>query len=352
MHRKNKTLIILTPGFPASAADSTCLPMQQHFVKSLKQLYPDLNIIVLSFQYPYVVQTYTWFDITVMSFNGQNKGGLGRLLLRRKVNAALKQISHNNSIAGLISFWYNECAWVGKKFADKNKLKHFCWILGQDARPGNIYPRSLHLPAGELVALSDFLQDEFEKNYGTKPAFVIPPGTNSSLFKTNINKRDIDLLAAGSLISLKQFKIFIEAVAVIKKQLPGIQAILIGDGPEKQQLEKKIEEQNLRSNITLTGEIPYPEVLQWMQRARIFLHPSAYEGFSGVCQEAQAAGARVISFCKPMKQDIQNWNIVQDKNEMTALALNLLQQPVNDIDKNIPYSMHDTVKRMMKLFDV
>ena len=59
MRPDNDTIIILTPGFPASVADSTCLPMQQHFVKTLKQLYPDLNIIVLSFQYPYVVRTYT-----------------------------------------------------------------------------------------------------------------------------------------------------------------------------------------------------------------------------------------------------------------------------------------------------
>lgn len=352
MRPDNDTIIILTPGFPASVADSTCLPMQQHFVKTLKQLYPYLNIIVLSFQYPYVVRTYTWFDITVMSFNGQNKGGLARLLLRRKLNAALKQISRHNSIIGMISFWYNECAWVGKRFADKNNLKHFCWILGQDARQVNRYPRSLHLPAGELIALSDFLQDEFEKNHGTRPAFVIPPGIENSLFKTNIRKRDIALLAAGSLIPLKQFEIFVETVAAIKKQLPGIQAVLIGDGPEKLQLEKLIGELDLQSNITLTGELAYPEVLQWMQRARIFLHPSSYEGFSGVCQEALAAGAQVISFCKPMKEDIRNWDIVSSKKEMKDRALSILQTPANEIGQTISFGINDTVNKIMKLFEV
>ena len=46
-------LIILSPGFPESEADSTCLPMQQQFVRALKEMHPELDIVVLTFQYPY-----------------------------------------------------------------------------------------------------------------------------------------------------------------------------------------------------------------------------------------------------------------------------------------------------------
>ena len=53
MHPENDTLIILTPGFPQSETDSTCLPMQQSFVRTLTENYPQLKIIILSFQYPY-----------------------------------------------------------------------------------------------------------------------------------------------------------------------------------------------------------------------------------------------------------------------------------------------------------
>ncbi|MBK9485561.1 MAG: hypothetical protein IPO01_10185 [Chitinophagaceae bacterium] len=63
------------------------------------------------------------------------------------------------------------------------------------------------MKAEELIALSDFLQTEFEKNYGIKPAFVIPPGIDSKQFISPIKEKDIDLLAAGSLIPLKQFEI-------------------------------------------------------------------------------------------------------------------------------------------------
>ena len=352
MHPENKTLVILTPGFPQSEADTTCLPMQQNFVKALNENYPRLKIIILSFQYPYFTKTYKWYDTTVISFNGKNKGGLAKLLLRRKLNAALQEINSSNKIVGILSFWYNECAWVGKKFADKNNLKHYSWLLGQDARQNNRYPKSLQLAAGELIALSDFLQDEFEKNHGIKPQHVITPGINTKHSGTAVKKRDIDILGAGSLIPLKQYDIFIQLIFEIKKQQPAVKAMLVGNGPEKEKLQNLILKYGLQENIMLTGEVSYDEVLEMMHRTKVFLHPSAYEGFSGVCQEALYSGARVISFCRAMKQEIEHWHIVHNKDEMKQKALEVLQQPGAVYKSVAPFLMNDTVKKMMHLFSI
>ena len=79
-----------------------------------------------------------------------------------------------------------------------------------------------------------------------------------------------------------------------------VKAVLIGEGPERMKLQSLITALGLQSNISLTGELSHPEVLQWMQRTKIFLHPSSYEGFGVVCIEALHAGAHVISFVKPM----------------------------------------------------
>jgi glycosyltransferase involved in cell wall biosynthesis len=350
MSKDEKTLVILTPGFAKNEADSTCIPPQQSFVRSLKEIYPQLNIIILSFQYPYSKKRYNWFGITVIPFSGRNKGGLSKLLLRRNAETTLKEINSTSKITGLLSFWYGECALVGKRFADKHSLKHYCWLMGQDARKENKYPRLIHLKADELIALSDFLQDEFEKNHGTRPQQVIPPGIDSKQFNAEIKQKDIDILAAGSLIPLKQYEIFVDVVAEIKRQMPDIKAMLIGDGPEKNKLQTHITKYGLQSNITLTGELPYPEVLQWMQRAKVFLHPSSYEGFGIVSAEALYAGCRVISFCKPMNQDIEHWHIVRSKEEMKEKAVSILKTPAT-IYKRVTFSLiEDTAKKMMRLF--
>lgn len=350
MNRYSKTLVILTPGFAASEADSTCLPMQQALVRTVKENYPELNIVILSFQYPFFKRTYQWYGTTVISFGGKNRRGFSKRLLRPKIYSALKEIQRTNNIIGLLSFWYGECAWVGKRFADKNDLRHYCWLLGQDAKKGNKYVKDIRLKAGELIALSDFLQDEFERNYGIRPEHVIPPGVSTICSDVPIKEKDIDIIAAGSLIPLKQYEILLEVIAAIKKERPGVSAVLMGDGPERERLQSIISSKELEQNIILTGELPHPEVLQWMQRGRIFLHPSSYEGFGVVCLEALQAGCRVISFCRPMKQETEQWDIVQDKEEMIQKIISLLQDKENGYKSVAPFLMDDIAKKMIELF--
>jgi glycosyltransferase involved in cell wall biosynthesis len=350
MSQNEKTLVILTPGFAANESDTTCIPMQQSFVRVLKKNYPQLNIIILAFQYPYFKKRYKWFDVTVIPFSGRNKGGLSKLLLRRKVKDALKAINNTNTITGLLSFWYGECALAGKKFADRHNIKHFCWIWGQDAKKENKYARHIRLEGNELIAYSDFLRDEFERNHNIRPHKVIPAAIDPGQLSDSVPERDIDILAAGSLIPLKQYDIFIEIAAGIKKQLPGIKTMLIGNGPEKEKLLGLIAKSGLQPAITLTGELSYPEVLQWMQRTKVFLHPSSYEGFSGVCLEALGAGAHVMSFCKAMNREIEHLHIVKTKEEMMQRALNILKDIDTDYSASIPFLMNDSAKAVMKLF--
>ena len=348
MNKDKKTLIILTPGFAKDETDSTCLPLQQQLVKALKEINPELNVIILSFNYPFHSKRYAWFNTTIIPFNNKSRG-LHKLLLRQKVNKTLKEIHKATPITGLLSFWYGEGAAIGSKFANKHNLKHFCWILGQDAKRENKYPRRSRLSSDELIALSDFLQTEFEKNHSIRPRHLIPAGIDTKLFNTE-KEKDIDMLAVGSLIPLKQYDIFIETVAEIKKQIPALKAMLIGKGPEKDRLEKLISKLGLQSNITLTGELSYPEVIEQMQRAKVFLHPSSYEGFSGVCLEALYAGAHVVSFCKAMKQEIEQWHIVSSPEDMAQKAIAILEAQPTVYDRVIFYTINEVAKKMTTLF--
>lgn len=345
-----ESFIILTPGFPKDEKDSTCLPMQQSFVQTLKSLHPNLEIFILSFQYPYVTKQYCWNSIQVQSFNGRNKGGVLKLINRIHIYRALNEIKNRNTIKGLLSFWYGECALVGNRFAKKNGLKHKCWLSGQDARNGNSYARNASLEASELIALSDFLQTEFARNYKINPSYVVPPGLLQSDFTFPTATREIDILATGSLIPLKRYSWLPEIVAALKYDYPKIKVVLVGKGPEEANLKKLIEHYNLENNFMLTGELSYPEVLSLMQKTKVFLHPSSYEGFSGVCLEAIAGGARVISFCQPMNTPIANWTIVSSKDEMITETRKLLEDRQVKYDSYIPFKMENTVQQMAELF--
>jgi glycosyltransferase involved in cell wall biosynthesis len=352
MNNNPKTLVILTPGFPANKSDENCLPMLQAFVRSVKKTHSTLNIVVLSFDYPYFKKRYEWFGVNVICFNGRNKGGLSKLLLWKTIGNTLNEINRTQKIIGLLIIWLDTCSWVGKRFAAKHKLKHFCWIMGQDARPGNKYVKRIKPRADELIALSDFLQEEFEKNYGIRPKHVIPAIIDEEKFTDPSGKKEIDLLAAGSLIPLKQFNLFIEIVFEIKMLMPGIKAVLAGGGTEERNLKNLSIQYQLGDTIEFTGEIPHRELLKLMQTTKVFLHPSSYEGFSGVCLEALYAGAYVISFSRAMNKEIEHWHIVSSVEEMIKKATEILKEAKPDQKRVMVFYPTDITGRMMELFGV
>ncbi len=351
MGSAEETLVLLSPGFPANEADTTCLPAHQVFVRALHKNFPALRIIVIAFQYPYVSATYTWNGVSIISLNGAMKGKIHRLLLWRRAWQTLKKINRQHNIKGLLSFWVNECALIGRYFGKKHHLKHYAWITGQDAKKGNQYVKLLHPKANEIFAMSDFLATRFFKNYHIKPFKVIPNGIDTQLFSNKATERSIDILAAGSLIPLKQYDIFIEVLGLVQKQIAGIVAMLCGKGPEEQKLKTLIAADNLTKNLQLAGEKQHLEVLALMQQCKIFLHTSNWEGFSTVCLEALYAGAHVISFFSPMEKEIPHWHIVKTKEEMAATALELLLNPSTQFTPVLPYAMDDIAKQVMELYE-
>lgn len=351
MNTNNKSLVILTPAFPASELETVWVRPKQLFIRKMQENFPLLNIIVLSFNYPLHNQDYVWHGIPVTSFNGLPTRKLRRLYLWLRVWGRLQNIKRNHQLIGIFSFWCGECALVGKYFSKRYNLKHFIWISGMDARKKNKLVRWIRPAENELVAMSHFLADQFYNNHLLRPAYTIPIGIDPQEFSKVPAERDIDVLGVGTLNDFKQYDVFIRIIRELAGTFPQIKAVICGEGTERPQLERLIEEFGLEDNITLTGLIPHPEVLQWMQRTKVFLHPSSYEGFGAVCLEALYAGAHVVSFCDPMKIKNERWTIVRTREEMTNKTLTILNADQRKNDPVLLYSMSDTAKSVMNLFN-
>jgi glycosyltransferase involved in cell wall biosynthesis len=350
MEKRQEILVILSPGFATDEADSTCLPAQQQFVLSWQKAFPEIPLVILSFQYPFSHKTYQWNETTVIPFNGRNRGGIYRLLLWIRVWKQLRLLQKQYKITGLLSFWYGESALLGKRFGKRYGIKYFAWLFGQDARKGNRYAKFLRPKPEELVALSDSLVTELETNYGVRPMHVIPLGINPQLFAKNGLERDIDIVGVGALIGLKQYDILIKTVAAIHQQFPGIRVVICGKGPEKENLENLITQYGLNNSITLIDQQPHNMVLKLMQRSKILLHPSSYEGFSGACLEALYAGAHIISFVQPMNKPINHWHVVNTQDEMITVIQKLLTPGSLYHSSILPYPITDTTKEIHTLF--
>jgi glycosyltransferase involved in cell wall biosynthesis len=350
MNNKKKTFVILSPGFAKNEEHTVCLPAQQVFILAIRNNFPELSIIIIAFEYPNTTSPYQWNTIKVIPFNGERKRKLNKLVTWYKIWRKLKEINKTTRLMGLFSFWCADCALVGKYFARIHRLKHFIWILGQDARRNNRFIKWIRPKASELVAMSNFLAEEFHRNHSVLPAHIIPNGIDPDIFPLPIAARDIQVIGVGSLIPLKQYDLFIQLIGKLSKRNPSVRSMICGKGPQKANLESLIAELNLGNNITLTGELDHSEVLLLMQRSNIFLHTSSYEGFSTVCLEALFAGNQVISFCQPMNMEIPHWHVAKDTKEMLELLTKILEDRFSDHQPVLPYKASDNARELMKLY--
>lgn len=78
---------------------------------------------------------------------------------------------------------------------------------------------------------------------------------------------------------------------------------IVGDGPDRKEIEKLIKESKLEDKIILIGKTTNPYV--WMKNSKLFVHSSKYEGFGLVIVEAAILGKAIISSdCKVGPKEI------------------------------------------------
>src|SRR5258708_6014192 len=360
-----KTLVILTPAFPADESPANWVTTQQLFVRMVKENYPHGKIMVLSFYYPYSAASYEWHGIPVTSFDGTRHHKVRHILFWLRIWKKLTAIRRENEVVGLFSFWCGECALIGHYYGLCYGIRHYCWLCGQDARKSNKLVNFIRPRPDELIAMSDFLVDEFFRNHGIRPRYRIPNGIDPREFAPTTPPeplvmsmppatpagRDIDILGVGTLSRFKQYDLFVDIIRSLQSSLPEIKGLHCGEGEDKERIQTLIREAGMEAHFSLLGETPHQEGLGYMQRTRALLHTSDYEGFGVVCLEALYAGAHVISFVKPMKQDIPHWHIVSTMEEMRDKARELLLARDTEYTPVCPYLMEDTVKEVVQLFD-
>lgn len=130
----------------------------------------------------------------------------------------------------------------------------------------------------------------------------------------------LTLLAVGRLVDKKGFNHLITAFAKVRANSPNALLKIVGDGPNKSQLELLAIELNVDSSIHFLGAMTRDQVLDELHGADVFVHPSVVlpngdqDGIPNVVLEAMATGLCVIG------SDIQGiCEVIQ--NEITGLIV-------------------------------
>ncbi|MDI1355443.1 MAG: glycosyltransferase [bacterium] len=344
-------LVIVTPGFPENENDSTCLPAIQQFVLALKQLYPANQLIIVSFQYPFIKTEYHWHGVKVVSLGGKNRSGILRVLTWFKAFIVLKKIHKRHPIRGILSLWLSECSFVSSLFSKRYHVLHYMWLQGQDAKKENHYIKRIRPKADQVIAISDFSRNEFYKNHGQMPFMIAENGIDPLIFPAlNIGHRNLDILGVGSLIPVKNYALFVEIIAEIKKQGTELKVVIAGAGEGETELRKLINTLGLETTITLSGALPHSEILELMAKSNVFLHTSLYEGNSTVLIEALYSGCRVISTQALCQGPVKNLFVSNAKNDLILKTRSAVSAANETPERVLFNSMAATAQKIIGLY--
>lgn len=103
------------------------------------------------------------------------------------------------------------------------------------------------------------------------------------------------VVSAGRFVPWKGFRGVIEAVARARKEIPDIQLVIVGDGPERAALESAAREAGILERVTFTGALPRAEALSYIRAADVFVLNTGYEGFAHFVLEAAALETPIIT---------------------------------------------------------
>lgn len=100
----------------------------------------------------------------------------------------------------------------------------------------------------------------------------------------------LELLFVGRLEKAKGVLRILEIVKIIKENNLAFHLTLVGDGPERPEIERIIHQYDLNSSITLVGWQPKDKLGIFYRDAHVLLFPSYSEGWPKVLSEAMAHG--------------------------------------------------------------
>lgn len=159
--------------------------------------------------------------------------------------------------------------------------------------------------ADGIIAPSQLTYDTL-RQYGIKEKMaIIPTGVTIPTYDANVKsqlRQQLNLaddhqvlLSLSRLSKEKNIAAVIEAMAMLHPQLPQARLVIVGDGPERDALEKQVTQLQLQSCVQFTGQIDHDSVWKYYQMADLYVNASTSESQGLTYLEAFANQLPIIA---------------------------------------------------------
>lgn len=214
------------------------------------------------------------------------------------------------------------------------------------------------------LANSDAVKNFYVKNIGVRPEkiTVIPNGINIEYFDSistdpelkksfNIKPDDFVIICVANLHINKGHKYLLEAFENVYPENKNIKLLLVGDGDEKERLQKQIENYQSKNNVLFLGK--RTDIPKLLKISDIFVLPTMFEGMSNAIMEAMACGLPVITTDIPENRVLVENNIngllvpIRDSSALIQTIRKMGENP--EIRKRLSEEAKITIKNSFSL---
>ena len=148
-----------------------------------------------------------------------------------------------------------------------------------------------------IVTLADSSRRELIDELGFDPSMVsvVPPGVDSSFRPGGTRSPVPFVVALGRLAPVKRWPLLVDALVEAKRRHPGLEAAIVGEGPERAELEARIASAGASEWLRMPGRLPDEDIIDLYRRAWLLAASSAREGWGMTITEAAACGTPAVA---------------------------------------------------------
>ncbi len=163
----------------------------------------------------------------------------------------------------------------------------------------------------ELIVPTKKTYDLFKEKYKVKrDVHIIPSGIDVTRFyRENINKKELEnlkkelnikkddfiILYVGRIAKEKNIEFLINNLKDISKKIPKTKMVIVGDGPDMNDLALLVHKNKLDKKVIFTGKVPWNDIPKYYQLANVFVTSSKTETQGLTVIEAMAASKVVVA---------------------------------------------------------
>jgi glycosyltransferase involved in cell wall biosynthesis len=248
------------------------------------------------------------------------------------------------------------------------------WVIAYGTEAWNIdrpaLQRALH-HADRILSISGYTRDRLLKEQNLDPAkisllpctfdasrFQIAPKPQHLLNCYRLTAEQPIILTVGRLDSTQQYKGYdkiLRALPEMRRQIPNVHYILVGQGSDRPRIEQLIAQLNLQNCVTLAGFVPDNEIGDYYNLCDVFAMPSKGEGFGIVYLEALACGKPTLGGNQDGAIDALchgELGALVDPDDVDAIAQTLIQILQGTFDNPFYTSLNLYEKKSLKILDL